>query len=186
MPYDHVTKERLLLFLSRLGRDYHYPARLYLVGGTSLVYEELKDGTKDIDLVAHLSTPDTVAFTRVLGRLRNELRMAIEEVSPGDFIPLPSGVERRHRYLGRTGDLQIFAFDPVSTALAKIARSRAQDLVDVLALLQAGQLDLSELVSAFEQIMPRVEDGEALKITAPDYRLKFTSFLRLVHQHGSG
>ncbi len=64
--------------------------------------------------------------------------------------------------------------------------SRAQDLVDVLALLQAGQLDLPELVSAFEQIMPRVEDGEALKITAPDYRLKFTSFLRLVHQHGTG
>jgi len=103
--------------------------------------------------------------------------MAIEEVSPADFIPLPGGVEDRHRYLGREGQLDVFAFDPVSTALAKIARGRAGDITDVLALIKAGQLQADVLADAFAEILPRVAAGQALKIGPDEYRLKMENFL---------
>jgi len=103
--------------------------------------------------------------------------MAIEEVSPADFIPLPAGVEGRHRYLGRQGQLELFAFDPISTALAKLARSRQQDIIDVLALIRAGQLRIDALMAAFDEILPRVEAGQALRISADDYRQKMAGFL---------
>ena len=43
MPYDPVTPERLRRFLERLGRAYRQPGRIYLVGGTSLLYQGLED-----------------------------------------------------------------------------------------------------------------------------------------------
>lgn len=186
MPYQTVTRELLQRFLDRLAREYQRSGRVYLVGGTGLLYQRLKTGTKDIDLSTQLPLPDRDAFTRTLRRLSNELQIAIEEVSPADFIPLPRGTEDRHRYLGRSGGLEIFAFDPVASALAKLARSRPGDINDVLALMRAGQLHPDTLAAAFEEILPQVEAGHALKITADEYRLKMTAFLAQVPERGLG
>lgn len=114
--------------------------------------------------------------------LSHALNMAIEEVTPADFIPLPRGAEDRHRFLGRQGSLEVFAFDSVSTALAKLARGRDADIADVFALLDAGQLHLDTLQSAFEDILPRVAAGEALKITAEQYQQKMAAFMDLARQ----
>jgi hypothetical protein len=184
MPFERVTSDRLRRFLERLGSEYRGPGRIYLVGGTSLLLDGLKAATKDVDLSISLAPRQHEDFVRALIRLRNELQIAVEEVSPGDFIPLPSGVENRHRYLGRTGQLEVFSFDPVSTALAKLARGRAQDISDVLALLHNGHLEVDVLVTAFEEILPRVAT-EALTITEDDFRRKFTAFLALARERGS-
>jgi hypothetical protein len=40
--YDPVTPERLRTLLDRLGQAYRHPGRIYLVGGTSLLYYGLK------------------------------------------------------------------------------------------------------------------------------------------------
>lgn len=184
MPYQTVTPERLRRFLTRLAREFRRPARIYLVGGTSLLYQGLKAATKDVDLSATLLQPDHDAFTQALRRLSHELQMAIEEVSPDDFIPLPKETADRHRYLGREGDLDIFAFDPVATALAKLARYRQADIVDVIALVESGQLNLAMLIAAFEEILPHVEAGQALKITAVEYRQKMEGFMELLRQQG--
>ncbi len=103
--------------------------------------------------------------------------MAIEEASPAQFIPLPRGTEDRHRYLGRQGSLEVFAYDLVSTALAKIARGRPADVTDILALVQEGQLRLDTLTAALDEILPRVAAREALKITPEAYRAHMDAFL---------
>lgn len=48
--YDPVTPARLQQFLARLGREVREPGRVYLVGGTGLMYQGLKGLTKDVDL----------------------------------------------------------------------------------------------------------------------------------------
>ncbi len=40
--YDPVTPARLQQFLTRLGRAVREPGRVYLVGGTGLMYQGLK------------------------------------------------------------------------------------------------------------------------------------------------
>lgn len=175
--YDPVTRERLLQLLTRLGREVREPGRVYLVGGTGLLYEGLKGVTKDVDLSTQVSPAAQESFSRTLQRLSRELNMAIEEVSPGHFIPLPRGVEERHRYLARQGSLEIFAFDPVSTALAKIARGRIGDITDVLAMITAGRLDVDTLTDAFVEILPLVAAGQALKIGRDEYQQKMDLFL---------
>jgi len=79
--------------------------------------------------------------------------------------------------LGRQGSLDVFASDPVSTALAKIARGRPADFTDILALVQEGQLRLDTLTAALDEILPRVAAGEALKITPEAYRAHMDAFL---------
>ncbi len=175
--YDPVTPERLRQFLTRLGRDYRQSGRVLLVGGTGLIYQQLKAATKDVDLSTQFQPAEEDRFGQVVRRLSRELNMAIEIVSPANFIPLPRGVEERHRYLGREGQLEIFAFDPVSTALAKIARGRAGDLADVLALVTAGHLSIDAITAAYDEILPRVAAGQALKIGPDEYRQKMDAFL---------
>jgi hypothetical protein len=107
----------------------------------------------------------------------------VEPAGPGDFIPLPSGWEERSPFLGRYGGLDVFAFDPVSTALAKIERGTSQDIDDVIALLSVGRLDLAELARGFDEILPRLE-RESLRIDEDDFRRKFAAFLDLRAAHG--
>ena len=175
--YDPVTPERLGQFLARLARDYREPGAVYLVGGTGLLYQQLKGLTKDVDLSTRLPPTAQDRFGEIVRRLGRELNMAIELVSPAEFIPLPAGAEGRHRYLGRQGSLDIYAFDPVSTALAKIARGRVGDYADVRALVAAGQLDGPRLTAALGEILPRVAAGEALKITPDAFRAHLAEFL---------
>lgn len=87
MPYQLVTPEHLHRFLDRLAREYRRTGRIYLVGGTGLLYQGLKSVTKDVDLSTQLPSSDQDAFTRILRRLSNDMQIAIEEVSPADFIP---------------------------------------------------------------------------------------------------
>jgi len=175
--YDSVTPARPQQFLTRLGREYREQGSVYLVGGTGLLYQQLKGLTKDVDLSTRLPAAARDRFGDVVRRLSREMNMAIEEVSPADFIPLPRGAEVRHRYLGQEGGLDLYAFDPVSTALAKIARGRAGDYEDIRALVAAGQLDGAHLTTALEEILPRVAAGEALKITPDAFRAHLAEFL---------
>jgi len=181
--YDPVTPERLQQLLTRLGREYRQPGRVFLVGGAGLIYQGLKLVTKDVDLTTPCRHGNTTGSGRPR-RLGRELNMAIEEVSPAHFIPLPSGVEERHRYLGRHGQLDIFAFDPVSTALAKIARGRPADVADVLGMVQEGQLQIATLTAALDEILPRVAAGQALTITANEYQQKMAAFLAEARAQG--
>jgi hypothetical protein len=98
-----VDSERIKLFFKRLSERFRRPGRVYLVGGTSLVFEELRQQTVDIDVVIDVSPADHGKFIQAVRELKDELSINVEEASPGDFIPLPSGYENRHQYLERFG-----------------------------------------------------------------------------------
>jgi hypothetical protein len=182
MPRTPVTRDRLEEFLRRLGRDFHGTGRLYLVGGAQMVQAGFRLQTQDVDYTIQLAAVDQEAFSIALHRLIRELDMNIEPAGPGDFIPLPSGWETRSPFLGRYGGLDVFAFDPVSTALAKVERGTTQDIDDVLALLAAGRFNVADLGAAFEEILPRLE-RESIRADEADFRRKFAAFVRLALAH---
>ena len=153
---QRVDRARIELFLKRLGERFRRPGRIYLVGGTTLVFEALREQTVDIDVVIEVSPADHGDLIRAVRELKDELSINVEEASPGDFIPLPAGYENRHEFVGRFGALDVLHFDLYSTALGKIERGRAQDLEDVMALLRAGRLDWARLQGFFEEILPRM------------------------------
>ena len=157
-----IDRLRVHYFLVKLGMEFHFPARLYLVGGTTLVYEGLREQSLDIDISYEVADEHDAEFTRVLRKLKEEMQVNVELASPGDFIPLPSGWKERAQHVGRFGQVDVFHFDLYSTALSKIERGREGDFQDVLSMLRGGQIALNELRAAFENILPRIE-RESLK-----------------------
>lgn len=157
-----VDRTRIELFLRRLGERFRRPGRIYLVGGTTLVFEGLRDQSLDIDVTFDVASEDHTRMIQAIRELKEELALNVEQVSPGDFIPLPAGFRERAVFVGRFGLLDVFHFDLYSTALSKIARGTEEDLNDVLALARAGRIEMERLEQYRNQIRPRVAT-ESLK-----------------------
>lgn len=174
-----IDRLRVHYFLVKLGIAFHHPARLYLVGGTTLVYEGLREQSLDIDISYEVADEHEADFSQVIRRLKDELQINVEQASPGDFIPLPSGWKERAKHVGRFGQVDVFHFDLYSTALSKIERGREGDYQDVMALLRSGQIDMPELREAFANIMPRLE-RESLKRNPDRFRRNFDVVERLL------
>jgi hypothetical protein len=150
-----VDSQRIVEFLTALGRQFHGTARLYLVGGTTLVYEKYRAQTLDIDIAIEADPAEEGRLVQAIRELKDTLGLNVEQVSPGDFIPLPAGYSDRSEFVGRFGNLDVFHFDLYSTALSKIERGSEQDFADVLALLRAGRIQWPELERAFNGILPQ-------------------------------
>ena len=115
--------------------------------------------------------------------MKDELGINVEEASPNDFIPLPTGYRERSRFIGRYGQVDVFHFDLYSTALSKIERGTAEDFSDVLALLHHGQIEMSALESYFIEILPRFATA-SLKGDPDEFQRKFAA-LRQMWQSGN-
>ncbi len=167
-----VDRQRIDAFLQQLGERFAKPGRIYLVGGTTLVYEGFRRQTLDIDLALDVPNPDHAELIETIRALKDELGINVEEASPGDFIPLPQHAEERARYIGRFGQLEVFHFDPYSVGLSKIERGRDADFADVLALLGAEWIEFETLQSMFREILPKV-GMHSLKQDPQEFQRKF-------------
>ncbi len=159
-------------FLQSLGRRFTRTGRLYLVGGTTMVYEGYRRQTLDINIGFEVDNRDHSAFVEAVRDLKERLSLNIEEASPAEFIPLPSGYRERSPFIGRYGQLEVFHFDLYSTALSKIERGTESDLDDVLSLLRSGRIELAVLTGYFEEIMDRYA-VESIRQDPVEYRRKF-------------
>jgi hypothetical protein len=177
-PRQSVDQQRIEHFLRRLGRQFAKPGRVYLVGGTSMVYEGLRHQTLDIDLTFEVALEDHSSFIEVVRDLKERLSLNIEEVSPADFIPLPAGYMERSEFINRYGHLDVFHFDLYSTALSKIARGTEEDFTDVLSLLQTGRLELRQLAQYFDEILPRLAVA-SLKQDPDEFERKFAALTKM-------
>jgi hypothetical protein len=169
---ESVNYQRIERFLTHLGSRFRGSGRVYLVGGTTMVYEGFRDQTLDVDIAFELSSQDHTQFIQIVRELKETLNVNVEEVSPGDFIPLPAGYKGRCRFLGRFGNLDVFHFDPYSMALSKIERASAEDISDVLALLEADWIQIETLELHFQDILPRYAT-ESLKGDSREFQQKF-------------
>jgi hypothetical protein len=179
-----VSRERIEIFLRWLGDHYRHPARLYLVGGTSVVYEGLRRQTIDIDLAIDVAVQSHGELLAALREARDTLDINIEEVAPSDFIPLPAGYADRHHFVGRYGQVDVFHFDLYSMALSKVERGRRQDQLDVIALLESNRLKWDRLQAMYAEILPLMGQ-KSLKQDSKDFALNFSA-LEALWRHAGG
>ena len=175
---DSVNRHRIEEFLNQLGKRFRGAGQVYLVGGTTMVYEGFRTQTLDIDLAFDLHPADHAEFIQVVRELKEELQVNVEEVSPGHFIPLPSGYEARCQFLSRYGKLEVFHFDPYSIALSKIERATAEDFSDVLSLLKNNWIQIEMLEETFREILPRYAI-KSLKGDSHEFERKFSALKQM-------
>lgn len=106
-----VDRQRILNFLEQLGQRFRKPGRIYLVGGTTLVFEDFREQTLDVDLAFEIDDQDHAEFVSIVRSLKQELAINVAEAFPGDFIPLPEGYRDRAQFVGRFGSLDVYHFD---------------------------------------------------------------------------
>ncbi len=135
--------------MRELGRAARGEGRVYLVGGATAVLYGWRESTIDVDIKL---VPDSDELLRQIPRLKTELDLNIELAAPSDFIPLPAGWEERSPLIRREGKLSFHHFDPVAQALAKAERGHAQDLIDVLKMIESGLVDPAEARAQFARI----------------------------------
>ncbi|MFQ5611128.1 MAG: DUF6036 family nucleotidyltransferase [Anaerolineae bacterium] len=175
-PRRAVDRRRIETFLQKLGARFRHRGRVYLVGGTTLVFEGFRQQTLDIDLTFDLEPAHHAEFIQIVRELKEELALNVEEVSPGDFIPLPSGYMERSQFIDRFNQIEVFHFDLYSTALSKIARGTEEDFSDVLTLLRGGRITLQQLETYFTEIQPQIATA-SLKQNPAEFQRKFQALV---------
>ncbi len=173
-----VDRQRIEQFLRRLGERFRHPGRVYLVGGTTMVFEGFREQSIDIDLTFQVAPSDHTEMIQAIRELKDQLALNVEEVSPADFIPLAQGYRERAVFVGRYGQIDVYHFDLYATALSKVARGTEEDLNDVLALLRAKRMDMALLEKYFAEIRPRVAT-ESLKQDVNQFDQNFQAVRRL-------
>jgi hypothetical protein len=103
--------------------------------------------TLDIDYTTEAPSEAEPQLQTTIDTLATEMRLELEAVPIGEFIPLPAEAHTRHRWVGQFGGLAVYIFDPYSIALSKVARGFEADLEDVLFLLRQNLIDLEQLAA---------------------------------------
>jgi hypothetical protein len=142
---------RLRQFLDRIAREADAEAAIYLTGGATAVLLGWRESTVDADI---LIVPELDSLYRAIPRLKEELRLNVEIVSPAHFIPELPGWRERSLFIDRKGSVSFYHYDPYAQALAKIERGHGPDRDDVAQLLARGIVDRERLRELFEAIEP--------------------------------
>jgi hypothetical protein len=151
--------DRIGRLIRALGAEAATEGAAYLTGGATAVLLGWRETTIDVDIVF---LPEQDGVLRAIPRLKDELRVNVELVSPADFLPVPEGWEDRSVFVAREGQLSFYHFDPYAQALAKIERAHAQDIEDVRELVARGLVDPARARTYFEEIEPELYRFPAL------------------------
>jgi hypothetical protein len=157
--------ERIRRLMAALGAEASTDGAAYVTGGATAVLLGWRPTTIDVDVVFR---PEQDAVLRAIPRLKDELRINVELVSPADFLPVPAGWEDRSIFIAGEGRLSFYHFDPYAQALAKVERGHARDLEDVRELVARGLVDRDRARSYFGEIEPHLYrfpaiDGRSLR-----------------------
>jgi hypothetical protein len=172
----NVTRADIEQFLNDLGVMAHTSGRIYLAGGAALVHSQVRGlgaSTEDIDL--KLDVADEQAVEDAIRQLKIKSSINVELASPADFIPLPPNWESMSTYVGRYGGLDVFYFDWVTLALAKILRGSSRDLHDVALLQQNGLIQRNDLETAFQAILPQLGHGRFFNVDSALFSQKMNT-----------
>lgn len=174
-----VDKAAIESFLRELGRTFHKPGRLYLVGGAALVHAGVRPGfTVDIDVQAGGKNEGELIVA--IQRLIQQMQINVEFASPADFMPLPSGWEMHAQYVGRYGQIDVFYFDFYSIALSKIERGNSRDIADVQLLVQQKIIMLDELDVAYQEVLAQLGQGRYPKLTPQRFTDRYLDTRKLL------
>jgi hypothetical protein len=146
-----ASRDRVIAFMRRLGREPGAQGRVYLTGGASAVLDGWRETTVDIDVELEGGAE---RLLRSLAAIKDELHVNVELAAPHHFVPELPGWRERSRYIGSEGELHFYHYDPYAQAIAKIERGHAQDVKDVATMFDRGLIQPDELLRLFAAIEP--------------------------------
>jgi hypothetical protein len=164
-----VDKDKLAVFMSRLGRAATSPGRVYLAGGSTALLLDIRMQTIDIDIKLD---PEPLGVFEAIAKLKEELAINVELASPDDFLPAVPGWQERSEFITRSGPVEFFHYDFYGQALSKILRGHTTDLADAKALVDLGKVEISLLQSYLAEIKPLLIRYPSINIEAYEQRLK--------------
>jgi hypothetical protein len=137
---DYSELENALI---QLGKRLPPFSQLTLIGGSALLLLGNPRLTMDIDFIGDDVQPNELH--RQIIQIAKELKIQMEPVPLGRFIPLPKGNEEREIPIAQFGNLNVYVADPYSIALSKIDRGLDSDFEDIVFLIQNHHIKLTEL-----------------------------------------
>ncbi len=163
-------------------------ARLYLVGESSLVVEGWREWTDQVVYTAEGA--DLAQLTQTIEAVASQQGIRLVCESPADIVPLPHGHESRaHRWEipGRSSPtrLDLYHFDPYSTAIRLIARGYEPDYSVVLGFLGLGWIQVSELDRQLAELLPKFS-AETLQQDPAEFRRKYKGLRQMWLALGTG
>lgn len=161
------------LFLNVLADTCQSPQTIYLLGGGALCLLGSLRRTLDIDYTA-----SSEQLADMSESIATKLGLELEAVPIEEFVPVPDGVETRHRQIDVLGNLTVCVYDPYTIALSKIARGFETDLEDVLFLLQKEYILIEQLTDYVEQALPKAWDFD---VDPAEMQMYFKELQRLWH-----
>jgi hypothetical protein len=144
---------RLRRFFEELARAATEDASIYVTGGATAVLIGWRESTVDADI---LIVPEQDSLYRALPRLKEELRLNVEIVSPAHFIPELPGWRERSLLIERIGRVSYHHYDPYAQVLSKVQRGHEKDRVDVHQMIARGLVEPRRLRELFETLPPRL------------------------------
>lgn len=174
MQQTHVQRKTIDEFLMQLRATFNRPARIYLTGETTQVFEGWRERTMQLDFAAEVALEDRAAFDRFAELLGMQMGIEMFEESPRDVIPLPDGYEARARVAldGDEHNLKVYHFDPYSVAFRVIARGDEPDYHVVLAYLRHGWITMEEMQAMLDDLLPQFT-SETIQQDPAEFRRKF-------------
>ena len=156
---ERASRDRVVAFMRRLGREPGARGRVYFTGGASAVLDGWRDTTVDIDVELD---GEAERLLRSLAAIKDELHVNVELAAPHHFVPELPGWRDRSRYIGSEGALHFYHYDPYAQAIAKIERGHVQDMEDVTTMFDRGLIQSAELLRLFATIEPELYRYPAL------------------------
>ena len=148
-----ADQDRLRRFMRALGAEAAGEGSVFFTGGATAVLLGWRATTIDADI---LVVPDTDQLLGLLPRLKEQLNLNVEIVSPAHFLPELPGWRERSRFIAREGRVDFFHYDFYAQALSKVLRGYDRDLLDVGAMMDRGLVEREALLRHFEAIEPRL------------------------------
>jgi hypothetical protein len=170
-----IDKKRLQAFLKRLSESLNRPGVIFLLGGSSLTWLEVKRDSIDVDLALAEDESDPVPLLEAIAAAGDFIEAVVDVMRPHEMLPLPEGYAERMELAAQFGPLTVYLFDPYSIALTKLARSAAKDTLDVGGMLQAGLIDCATLRHHFDSVLARYQRRVA-RGDWEDLQRKFDAF----------
>jgi hypothetical protein len=159
---EPVTSESIQAFLEKLGKSYSGSANFYLLGGTALLLLGNPRSTIDIDYTYEIPSGKDQEFEALVNELGKEMRLDLESVPLGEFIPLDPDAFSRRKWIGQYGNITVYLFDLYTIALSKIARGFETDLDDVIFLINTHLIEFAELERLFQGMLPSARKTDIL------------------------
>ena len=150
----NLTKEKLLMFLDRLGASARSPGACFITGGGSALLLGWRETTIDIDLKFD---PEPAGVFDAIPGLKRALHINVELAAPSDFLPPLEQWRERSRFIGKYGLVEVYHYDFLSQALSKLERGHVKDLLDVTEMLRRKLATPEELLAHAEAIRSEIK-----------------------------